>query len=124
MANASARRNDQALAGDHDPAAILAPDFFHAAGSRQCRAGLDLDDAAATFDQRHAVEHPAHDVVLDDRRLRLGLGLRRLRLRLRLVYRPCDLVMLSDPALEALHGFADLGEPGARILVAIGAVEP
>src|SRR5262249_42039222 len=75
------RRNDEAFVGDDHPAAVLPPDLLDAASAGQDGAGLDLDDAAAAFDQGDAVEPLAHNVVVDDRglRRRLRLDCRRTR---------------------------------------------
>src|SRR3954464_2922967 len=59
----------------NDPAAILALDRFDAAKVRRGFPGLDLDDAVAPLDQRDAVDHAAHHVILEKRRLERGGGL-------------------------------------------------
>src|ERR1700682_1748092 len=82
----SARRNDQALVGDDDPAAVLAPDLLDAARARRRGGPLGLDDALAALDQGDAVVAPAHHVVFDDRGLRL-------RLRGRRAHRPGDVAL-------------------------------
>src|SRR5690348_14477468 len=65
-AAASSARDDQALAGDDHPAAILPADRLDAAEARQRVARLDLDHRSqAPLDQRRAVVDAAHPPALE-----------------------------------------------------------
>src|SRR5262245_66601775 len=56
-------RDDQTLAGDDHPAAVLLADSIDAANAGNGIAGINLEDAAAALDQRAAIsdvaQHPA-----------------------------------------------------------------
>ena len=51
--------DNQAFAGNYDPAAVLAADSVDPAGARYRIAGIDFVDTAPTFDQGDAVENTA-----------------------------------------------------------------
>src|SRR4051812_16883503 len=115
----STRRSDQAFAGDDHPAAVLTPDLLDAAGARQGRARLHLDDAATAFYQGHAIEHFADDVVFQNDGLGLGFWRRH-----RAGHVAVRLCRRASAFFEPLNRLADLANlrRGLR-LRALGALE-
>ena len=72
--------DDQALAGNHHPVAILTPDRVDAAEARYGIAGVDFVDALPSLDQRAAIGNVAQDPAVDRRQpsdFDLGCGRRR-----------------------------------------------
>ena len=68
-------RDDQPLAGDDHPAAVLTADRIDAADARDGVAGIDLVKATAALDQRAAIGDVAQHPAVDRRQpADLGLG--------------------------------------------------
>ena len=63
----ASRRDNQALAGDHDPAAVLTADRIDAAKARHGIAGIDFVDASPPLDQRAAIGDVAQAPAFDSR---------------------------------------------------------